>query len=55
MGGHKPKAIASEYRIWLLEQIKAADFTLRGPVAELGERGLKVNYRSVWSLSMPRS
>ena len=24
------------------------DFTLRGLVAELGERGLKVDYRSVW-------
>ena len=39
MGGHKPKAIA--------ERIKA-DFTLRGLVAELAERGLKVDYRSVW-------
>jgi transposase len=47
MGGHKPKAIAGEYRSWLLERIKA-DFTLRGLVAELAERGLKVDYRSVW-------
>jgi len=47
MGGHKPKAIAGEYRTWLLERIKA-DFTLRGLVAELAERGLKVDYRSVW-------
>jgi transposase len=47
MGGHKPKAIAGEYRIWLLERIKAG-FTLRGLVAELAERGLKVDYRSVW-------
>ena len=38
MGGHKPKAIASEHRIWLLERIKS-DFTLRGLVAELAERG----------------
>ena len=29
MGGHKPKAIAGEYRNWLLERIKS-DFTLRG-------------------------
>ena len=48
MGGHKPKAIAGEYRAWLLERIKAKDFTLRGLVAELAERGLKVDYRSVW-------
>jgi transposase len=47
MGGHKPKTIAGEYRSWLLERIKA-DFTLRGLVAELAERGLKVDYRSVW-------
>jgi transposase len=47
MGGHKPKAIAGEYRSWLLERIKS-DFTLRGLVAELARRGLKVDYRSVW-------
>jgi transposase len=48
MGGHKPKAISGEYRIWLLQRIKDRDFTLRGLVAELAERGLKVDYRSVW-------
>ena len=47
MGGHKPKAIAGEYRNWLLQRVRA-DFTLRGLVAELAERGLKVDYRSVW-------
>ena len=48
MGGHRPKAIRGEYRTWLLERSKA-DFTLRGLVAELAERGLKVDYRTVWS------
>jgi len=48
MGGHKPKAIAGEYRVWLLQRIKDGDFTLRGLVAELAERDLKVDYRSVW-------
>src|ERR1043165_3870581 len=48
MGGHKPKAISGEHRVWLLQRTKAGDFTLRGLVAELGERGLKVDYRSVW-------
>ena len=47
MGGHKPKAIAGEYRSWLLDRIKS-DFTLRGLVVELAARGLKVDYRSVW-------
>src|SRR5205807_10425386 len=44
MGGHKPKAISGEHRAWLLERTKARDFTLRGLVAELAERGLKVDY-----------
>ena len=48
MGGHKPKAISGEQRLWLLQRIKDGDFTLRGLVAELAERGLKVDYRSVW-------
>jgi transposase len=48
MGGHKPKKIAGEHRIWLLQRIKERDFTLRGLVVELAERGLQVDYRSVW-------
>src|SRR5438552_7514666 len=49
MGGHKPKAISGEHRAWLLERTKTRDFTLRGLVAELAERGLKVDYRSAWN------
>ena len=49
MGGHKPKAIAGEHRAWLLERTQEKDFTLRGLVAEFAERGLKVDYRSVWN------
>ena len=48
MGGHKPKKIRGEHRVWLLARIEQGDFTLRGLVAELAERGLKVDYRSVW-------
>ena len=48
MGGHKPKKIAGEHRLWLLQRIKGGDFTLRGLVVELAERGLEVDYRSVW-------
>jgi transposase len=49
MGGHKPKTISGEHRLWLLKRCKADDFTLRGLVAELAaDRGLKVDYRSVW-------
>ena len=31
-----------------LERCRERDFTLRGLVAELGERGMKVDYRTVW-------
>src|ERR1700737_994376 len=48
MGGHRPKAISGEHRLWVLQRTKGGDFTLRGLVAELAERGLKVDYRSVW-------
>lgn len=49
MGGYRPKLIAGGHRAWLLERTKVKDFTLRGLVAELAERGLKVDYRTVWS------
>ncbi len=48
MGGHKPKAIVGEHRTWLLLRFKEQDFTLRGLVAELASRGLKVDYKTVW-------
>jgi transposase len=49
MGGHKPKAIAGEHDIFLVQRIRDREFTLRGLVAELSDRGLKVDYRSVWN------
>lgn len=49
MGGHKPKAIRGEHHDWLVARCKAEAFTLRGLVEELAERGLKVDYRSVWA------
>jgi putative transposase len=48
MGGHKPKKITGAHRDWLIERCREKDFTLRGLVAELADRGLKVDYRSVW-------
>ena len=49
MGGHKPRAISGEQAVWLSQRIRnGVDFTLRGLVAELAGRGLKVDYRSVW-------
>ena len=49
MGGRKPKAIAGEYAAFLARGVRDGAFTLRGRVAELAERGLKVDYRSVWN------
>lgn len=49
MGGHRPRKIRGEHRDWLLERMREKDFTLRGLVAELAERGLKVDYRTMWS------
>ena len=48
MGGHKPRTLSGRHRDWLLERVGRGDFTLRGLVEELAERGLKVDYRSVW-------
>ena len=49
MGGHKPKAIAGAHHEFLARRVREGGFTLRGLVAELAERGLKVDYRSVWN------
>ena len=47
IGGYKPRLLAGELRDWLLERARR-DFTLRGLVAELGERGVKGDYVQVW-------
>jgi len=48
IGGHVPPKIAGDHRTWLIERTGAAAFTLRGLVCELGERGLRVDYRTMW-------
>lgn len=48
MGGHRPRKLIGEHRDWLLERTRT-DFTLRGLQAELAERGITVDYRTVWS------
>ena len=50
MGGHKPKSIRDGHAVFLSDRIGGEKpFTLRGLVMELAERGLKVDYRSVWN------
>jgi len=48
MGGHKPRILSGANRDWLLERTQR-DFTLRELVRELAERGVKVDYHSVWN------
>ena len=47
IGGYKPRLLAGDLRDWLLERTRS-DFTLRGLVAELAGRGVKVDYVQVW-------
>ena len=49
MGGHKPKAIRGAHEAFLTQRVREGAFTLRGLVRELADRGLKVDYRSVWN------
>ncbi len=46
IGGHR-RPVLGAHRAWLLDRT-TRDFTLRGLVAELGERGVKVDYVQVW-------
>jgi len=47
-GGRRPKKIAGEHEDWLRRRCREAAFTIRGLVAELACRGLRVSYRVVW-------
>lgn len=48
MGGWRKPKIAGAHAAWLRRRIRESDFTLRGLVVELGERGLKITYFAVW-------
>lgn len=50
MGGHRPRTIGGEHAAWLVERVRARDFTLRGLVTELAARGLKADYWDVRTL-----
>ena len=50
VGGHRPRKIVGEHRDWVLAQVASgADVTLQGLADGLAERGLKVNYRTMWN------
>ena len=48
IGGYVGPKIAGAHRAWLVERTGYAPFALRGLVVELAERGLRVDYRTVW-------
>src|ERR1035437_4879580 len=54
IGGYKPNVLSGEHGDWLIERTQT-DFTLRGLVAELAERGLKVGYVQVWGFGHARA
>ena len=47
MGGRGRKKLIGAWRDWLLQRCRGWDFTLRGLVAELAERGMQVDYGTV--------
>ena len=49
MGGNRPKKIQGEHRDWLVKRCRSDDFTIRGLVNELSERGLTVDYHTMWT------
>jgi len=49
MGGHKRRVLSGSHAEWLRSRVRERPFTLRGLVAELAERGVRVDYRSVWA------
>ncbi len=48
IGGYKPRVLSGDSARWLDARMRDRPFTLRGLVTELSERGVKVDYRSVW-------
>jgi len=51
VGGHVPRKIGGAPEIWLRVRMAEAAFTLRGLDAELAERGLRVDDRTMWNFA----
>ncbi len=51
IGGQVPRKIRGEHETWLRARMAEGAFTLRGLVAELADRGLTVDYRTMWALA----
>jgi transposase len=51
IGGHVPPKIRGDQAEWLRARMTSGPFTLRGLVAELAERGLKLDDRTIWAFA----
>jgi len=51
IGGHVLPKIRGAEADWLRARMAEGDFTLRGLVSELADRGLKVDYRRMWAFA----
>ena len=51
IGGYRPRKIQGEHETWLRARMADAPFTLRGLVTELAERGLRVDYHTMWNFA----
>ena len=51
IGGHVPPKIRGDQAEWLRRRMASGPFTLRGLVAELAERGLKVDDHTMWDFA----
>lgn len=51
IGGHVAHKINGEHEAWLRVRMAEAPFTLRGLVSELAERGLSVDYHTMWNFA----
>ena len=49
LGGYRQPKIAGPHKDWLVERIGRGGFTLQGLADELEDRGLKVDYKTVWT------
>jgi putative transposase len=48
-GGYRKPKIAGAWRDWLVDRIERGDFTIQGLADELAERGLRVDYKTMWT------
>jgi putative transposase len=51
VGGYKPRVLTGASAEWLKARMRDYPFTLRGLVKELAERGVRVDYRAVWTFA----